>query len=132
MTHPNLPDVIPDLNVTIKNWNESAKPPRISNTTVNTYTIDPAGAVGNDGSRRVQIADYEPNRCRMVIEVIDAAVMLTKEKPVTSPDPSTVAVPGTGRYLPQGLLERVFFGPDAWWINAVSAATRVTVTKEYY
>ncbi len=132
MTLPDTPD-IPTFDVTIKNWAEAGKPPRIANTTIKTYIVDPAAVpTGNNDARRVQIADYEPNRYRMVVEVIDAAVMLCKETPTNSPDVSSVTVPGVGRFLPQGLLEREFFGPDAWWINSVTAATRVTVTKEYY
>lgn len=131
MTLQETPD-IPTFDVRVKNWAESAKPPVVANTTVKTFTIDPAGVLANDdNSRRVQIAEYEPNRLRMVVQVIDAAVMLCKEKPTQSPDVSTVAAPGVGRYLPNGLIEYEFFGPDAWWINSVTAATRVTVTKEY-
>jgi hypothetical protein len=129
---PVTPDVIPDIHVTIKNWADAAKPPRIANTTVKTYTIDPAAAaVNNNDARRIQIADYEPNRLRMVIQVIDSPVMLCKETPPTSPDVSTVAAPGTGRYLPSSTEEYILYGPDAWWINSLTAATRVTVTKEY-
>lgn len=133
MTMPaSTPDQIPDVAVTIKNWADAAKPPRIANTTVKTYVVDPAGVVlSNNDIRRVQIADYEPNRVRMVIQVIDAAVMLCKETPTLSPDVSSVTVPGTGRFLPNGLIEYPLYGPDAWWINSVTAATRVTVTKEY-
>lgn len=132
MTLESTPDQIPDIGVTVKNWDKAPKPtPRITNTTVKTYTIDPAGVVADNNSRRIQIADYEPNRLRMVIQVIDAAVMLCKETPTNSPDASTVTVPGVGRYLPNGLIEYAFYGPDAWWINSVTAATRVTVTKEY-
>lgn len=126
------PDAIPDIGVTIKNWADAAKPPRIANTTVKTYSIDPAGPAGNNDARRTQIAEYEPNRLRMVIQVIDAPVMLCKEPPPISPDASTIAAPGTGRYLPNSLdNEVVLYGPDAWWVNSVAAATRVTVTKEY-
>ena len=124
-------DVIPDLNVTVKNWADAAKPPRIANTTVRTYIVDPAGLPGNNDARRTQIAEYEPNRLRMVIQVIDASVMLCKETPPTSPDVSSVTVAGTGRYLPNSTQEYVLFGPDAWWINSLAAVTRVTVTKEY-
>lgn len=131
MTLPEYPD-IPTFDVRIKNWADSAKPPVVANTTVKTYTIDPAGAAGNNDSRRTQIADYEPNRARLVIMVIDSPVMLTKEPPTSSPDTSTTATPGTGRYLPNGLYEYVLYGPDAWWINSLAAITRVTVTKEYY
>ncbi len=127
------PDVIPDISVTVKNWPDSwAKPPVISRTTVKTYTIDPAASPLDNNARRTQIAEYEPNRKRMVIQVIDASVMLCAEVPVESPDTSTVADPGVGRYLPNSLnVEYVLYGPDAWWINSLAAATRVTVTKEY-
>lgn len=131
MTLESTPDQIPDIKVTIKNWADAAKPPRVANTTVKTYTIDPAGVAADNSARRIQIADYEPNRLRMVIQVIDAAVLLCKEPPTQSPEVSTVAAPGTGRYLPNGLIEYCFYGPDAWFINSVAAATRVTVTKEY-
>jgi hypothetical protein len=128
---PVTPDVVPDISVTIKNWAEMGKPPRIANTTVSTYTIDPAGDPANNDSRRVQISDYEPNRLRMVVMVIDAPVMLCKEPPKTSPDVSSATVAGTGRYLPNSVTEYIFYGPDAWWINSTTGATRVTVTKEY-
>lgn len=130
---PSTPD-IPAFDVTIKNWSEfNAKPPVVANTTVKTYSIDPAGVATNNDSRRTQISDYEPNRLRMVIMVIDSPILLCKEVPPASPDISTAAVPGTGRYLANGLFEYILYGPDAWWINSISggAATRVTVTKEY-
>lgn len=130
-----MPESTPDIlafEVSIKNWAEAAKPPRIANTTVKTYTIDPAGAAGNDDVRRTQISDFEPNRLRMVIQVIDSPVMLCKEKPTQSPDTSTATSGGTGRYLPNSLnVEYVLYGPDAWFINSTAAATRVTVMKEY-
>lgn len=130
MTAP-TPDALA-FEVTVKNWADfQVEPKGIVNTTVKTYTIDPAGAVGNNDARRTQIAEYEPNRRRMVVMVIDAAVMLCKEPPTQSPEASTVAAPGTGRFLPNSTQEYIFYGPDAWWINSVTAATRVTVTKEY-
>jgi hypothetical protein len=129
---PVTPDQIPDINVTIKNWADAAKPPRIANTTVKTYIVDPAAVVvSNNDARRIQIAEYEPNRLRLVIQVIDSSVMLCKETPTNSPDISSVTVPGTGRYLPNSITEYILYGPDAWWINSLAAVTRVTVTKEY-
>jgi hypothetical protein len=100
---------------------------------VKTYTVDPAAVpTNNNDARRIQIADYEPNRLRLIIQVIDAAVMLCTETPTNSPDTSTLTIPGTGRYLPNAPnLEYVLYGPDAWFINSITAATRVTVTKEY-
>jgi len=125
---PPVTDDIPNLPVVIKNWSDGyVKPKGISHTVLTTYTLDPANA----DTRRVQIAAYEPNRKRLVIEVVDAAVMLLTDQPNTSPEASTVAVPGTGRYLPPSVYERVFYGPDVFWLNTVTAATRVTVTKEY-
>lgn len=132
MTLPSTPDTLA-FEVTVKNHADfQVEPKGIINTTVKTYVVDPAASpTANNDARRTQIADYEPNRRRMVVQVIDAAVMICKETPTTSPDASTVAAPGVGRYLPNGLIEYCFYGPDAWWINSVSAATRVTVTKEY-
>jgi hypothetical protein len=68
----------------------------------------------------------------LVIQVIDVAVTLTNEYPVTSPDTSTASLAPQGLYLPPSLNERYeFFGPDAFWLNSLSAVTRVTVMKEY-
>ena len=124
---PVTPD-LPNLPVVIKNWADGYVGPKgISHTVMTTYTLDPANA----DWKLVQIAAYEPNRRRLVIEVVDAAVMLLTSKPSKSPDPSTVAIPGTGRYLPPSVYEKEFFGPDEMWLNTVTTATRVTVTKEY-
>lgn len=133
MTNPDgPPDVIPDISVNVRNWpKEWGKPPRIARTTVKTYVIDPAGNVQDDNSRRTQISEYEPNRVRMEVHPIDASVMLCTDIPTTSPDVSTATVPGTGRYLPVESVPYCFYGPDAFWINSLTAATRVTVTKEY-
>jgi hypothetical protein len=131
MTTPESTPDIPTFDVSIKNWAEAAKPPRVTNTTVKTYVVDPAGVVTDPNTRRVQIAEYEPNRLRMVIQVIDAAVVLMKDVPTTSPNPSTTANPGPGRLLPNGAIEYIFYGPDAWWINSEAFISRVTVTKEY-
>ena len=117
--------------VEIKNWAEPIKPPYVKLTTVKTYIIDPANPNVND--RRIQITDFEPKRLRMAIQVIDAAVSLTTEVPNTTPDTSSASVAPQGRYLPPNVAgpDYEFFGPDAFWINALSAITRVTVTKEY-
>ena len=118
--------------VEITNWATPVKPPTVKNTTVRTYIIDPANANVND--RKVQITDYEPNRLRVAIQVIDAAVALLTEVPNTTPDTSSATVAPQGLYLPPnvgGGPIYEFFGPDAFWINALTTVTRVTVTKEY-
>jgi len=116
--------------VEIKNWAAPIKPPFVKKTTVKTYIIDPAAALNQ---RTVQICDYEPKRLRMVIQVIDAAVALCLEQPVTSPDTSSATVANTGRYLPPNVngTEYELMGPDAFWLNPLATVTRVTVTKEY-
>lgn len=118
------------IEVNIKNWPDPpAKAPVVKNTTVKTYIIDPANASVND--RRPQIADFEPKRLRMAIYVVDSAVALTNEQPTTSPDASTATSAPQGGYLPVSTVAYELFGPDAWWLNAISGATRVTVIKEY-
>ena len=112
----------------IKNWAERwAKPRVVSRTTTRTYIIDPA----SDDFDNVQIADYEPSRMRTVIHVIDDDVTLTLESPVTSPDTTTTSVAPQGRYMPARTEEYILYGPDAMWLNSLTAVTRVTVTKEY-
>jgi hypothetical protein len=114
--------------VEIKNWADPIKPPYVKRTTIRTYIIDPAAT-----DSWVQISDYEPKRLRMVINVIDAAVTLTMESPVNSPDTSTASVAPQGRHLSisGGSPGYDFFGPDAFFLNALAAVTRVCVTKEY-
>ena len=118
------------VEVNVKNWPDPpAKPPVVKNTSVKTYIIDPANASVSD--RRPQIADFEPKRLRMAIFVVDAAVAITNEQPSTSPDASTASSAPQGGYLPVSTVAYEFFGPDAWWLNALSTVTRVTVVKEY-
>jgi hypothetical protein len=115
--------------VEIKNWADPIKPPYVKNTTLRTYIVDPA----NVTAKYVQICDYEPRRLRMAIQVIDVAVALCMEQPVTSPDTSSATVANVGLYMPPNVAGPVyeFFGPDAMWLNALTAVTRVTVVKEY-
>lgn len=114
----------------VKNWVERyAKPRNALRTTLKTHIVDPANA----DFKLVQICEYEPNRVRTIVHVIDAYVSLTLEVPVASPQLSVAAGPAPqGRYLPPSLdCPYVFYGPDAMWINSGAAVTRVTVTKEY-
>lgn len=117
--------------VEIKNYADFyAKPKVVQRTTLKTYVIDG----GVEDLKRVQIADYEPSRLRMVVQVIDGPVAITTEVPVTSPDLNAAGTPPQGRHLPASQnLEYVFLGPDAFWLNSVATGptTRVTVTKEY-
>jgi len=117
--------------VEIKNWAPPVKPPYVKNTTLRTYVIDPLGVAG---PKNVQITDYEPRRLRMAIQVIDVAITLTTDVPTTSPDTSTAsAAPNQGQYLPPNVATHPYeyFGPDAFWLNSLTAVTRVTVVKEY-
>lgn len=117
--------------VEIKNWAPPVKPPVVKNTTLRTYIIDPANPDLN--SRSVQITDFEPNRLRMAIQVIDASVTLLTEPPRTSPDTTTSSLAPLGLYLPPNVAAQPyeFFGPDAFWLNSLTTVTRVTVVKEY-
>lgn len=115
--------------VEIKNWPDPpAKDPLIKSTSIKTYTIDPASTTG---FRSAQITDFEPRRMRIALYVIDGAIAITTEQPITSPDVSTATAAPQGGYFPPATDAYEFFGPDALWINALSAATRVTVVKEY-
>lgn len=118
--------------VEIKNWPEPpAKQPYVKNTTLKTYIVDPASSIG---LRSVQISDYEPRRVRMAIQVIDSPVVLVVDAPPTvSPDTSTASSAPSGLYLPVNTADQPyeFFGPDAFWLNSLTAVTRVSVTKEY-
>lgn len=114
----------------IKNDAPPAKPPYVKRTTIKTWVIDPTGV---NGPANVQICDYEPTRLRMAIQVIDVSVALTKESPNKSPDTSTASSAPQGLYLPPNVAAQPyeFFGPDAFWVNSLTAVTRVTVVKEY-
>lgn len=115
----------------IKNYADPpARPPYVKKTTVKTYIIDPTGV---NGPKNVQICDYEPMRSRLAIQVIDVAVTLTLDSPITSPDATTASTAPQGLYLPPIPASKPydFFGPDAMWLNSLTAVTRVTVVKEY-
>lgn len=112
----------------IKNWaSQWAKPKVVARTTIRTYVIDPA----DSDHSRIQIAEYEPKRMRTAIHVIDSDVSLTLEVPVKSPDATTANTAPQGGYLPVRTEDYVFYGPDAMWLNALTAVTRVVVVKEY-
>jgi hypothetical protein len=117
------------VQVKVTNW----KPDYcIQNTTVKTYVLDPAAAVITQ--RWAQIAEYEPERARMVIQVLDSPIVLTKESPNVAPETTAAGVaPGQqGRVLVNNTgVEYCFYGPDAWFVIPTAAVTRVTVTKEY-
>lgn len=123
-----------EIPVRIQNWADAfAKPPRIANTTVQTFVIDSAGA--NGVPKSIQIATEEPNRVRMVVQPIDKDIVITKDRPTVSPDPTAAGVAAVGRLLPSGaptiFFEYEFFGPDGWWVNSVAGLGRFTVTKEF-
>lgn len=115
----------------IKNYADPpAKLPYVRKTTLKTYILDPTTA---NGPKNVQICDYEPMRLRLAIQVIDVAVTLTLEPPTTSPDATTASTAPQGQYLPPNVAARPYeyFGPDAFWLNSLTAVTRVTIVKEY-
>lgn len=121
-----IPNPVP---VTVTNWAPPVKPPYCRNTTFKTYVIDPAGS---GAGKNVQICDYEPNRLRLVIIPIDAGVAILSDPPTTSPDVSSTTQPNVGAYLPSiGGEPYEFFGPDPFWLNALTTITRVTVIREY-
>ena len=118
----------------IKNFADPpARPPYVKKTTVKTYILDPAGAATGNGPTQVQICDYEPKRLRLTIQPIDVAVTVTLDAPTKSPDTTSASVAPQGAYLPPIPAGRPyeFFGPDAMWLNSLTAVTRVTVVKEY-
>jgi hypothetical protein len=121
--------------VEIKNWSDKFVEPRyVKKTTVKTYIIDPtAPGAGAFDLRSIQIADYEPNRMRMVIQVVDQPVTLLTDPPGTGAQTSSASVAPSGRHLPASTSEYVLLGPDSFWLQAITGATtgRVTVTKEY-
>lgn len=121
-------------------WRPLVKDRKASKTTFKTYVLNAASTRPDE--RSVQICDYEPTRLRLVVQVIDVAVAITTESPVSSPDAASgSANTCQGRFLPPAVSgaaytitgEYVFYGPDAFWINTLSGVTtgRVTVTKEY-
>ena len=115
--------------VIIRNWADPIKPPYVKRSTFKTYIIDPTGATG---PKNVPVCSYEPQRFRMAIQVIDAAVAVILESPVTSPDSGVITLAPQGLYLPPNLIQPYeFHGPDEMFLNALTAATRVTVLKEY-
>lgn len=131
MTHPDVQ--LQPVQVTVQNWTDNpAKPPVIKRTTFKTYVLDPAGTFG---VKFTQICEFEPKRARLVIQSIEAPIGLYTTQPTVIPDPNGVAgaLSDPGRYIPNGLaFEYAFYGPDAFWINALGTLTRVTVTKEYF
>ncbi len=129
------PDPDPRLNVPVqvevKNWpdNGLAKPPPIVKTTVRTYVMDPAGIAG---LKNVQISDYEPNRARMVITVMDTEMALLTSVPVSSPDATSPSIaPASGGAVLAVYQPLQIFGSDAFWLNALNTVGRVSVIKEY-
>lgn len=124
-----IPVSVVGMDQVIANTAPSAKDPYIRNTSLRTYVIDPANP--DVQSRRPQICDYEPKRVRMAIYVIDVAVALTLEVPINSPDTTSASAAPQGAYLPPRDNPYEFFGPDAMWLNALTAVTRVVVVKEY-
>lgn len=124
-----MSEPIETVPVEIKNWADPIKPPYVKRTSFKTWIIDPAGVAG---PKSVAFCSYEPTRFRMLIQVIDVAVTVTTDSPVASPDTSTASVAPQGLYLPPTLNYRYeFLGPDAMYLNALTAVTRVTVQKEY-
>lgn len=119
------------VEVSIKNWDDAPKPDKKTiRTTLHTYVIDP----GNADLKKVQIASYEPNRVRMVVQVLDVPVVLYLESPVTSPEAAPAVGNGySGRLLMNSqVYDYCFYGNDSFWINSVTGTPgRVTVTKEY-
>jgi hypothetical protein len=129
-----MSDVHPDriaspVIVEVKNWPDPpAKLPYIKNSTFKTHVVDPA----NVNAKYVQICNYEPRRVRLAILVIDVAVVLTQDVPTISPDTtSATAAPASGIPLAPSTQMYEFFGPEAMWLNALTAVTRVAVVKEY-
>lgn len=135
MTYPNdqVGRIATPVPVEVQNWAPPIKDPVVKTTSLKTYILDPAGTAG---PKNIQITDYEPGRMRLEIQVIDVAVVLTLDPPVSSPDTCTASTaPGSGgRYLPPNNTANSgyeFYGPDAFWLNSLTAVTRITVTKEY-
>jgi hypothetical protein len=121
--------ILQPVEVTVKNWPDPpAKQPLVKNSTIRTVLL----AAGADGTV-VQISDYEPKRIRMVLYVLDSPIGMSDSPPTTSPDASTsTSKPASGGgVLPNSTNPYEFFGPDAWWINQLGMATRVTILKEF-
>jgi hypothetical protein len=116
--------------VKVINWDEKKEPkPEIVKTTVKTYVLDATGAVG---PKNVQVCDYEPRRVRLEIVAIDQDITVTTDVPVASPDTSSVTVAPQGRHVPKiPAYPFITNGSDAFWINSLTATTRVTVTREF-
>lgn len=105
--------------------------PRIKNTSIKTYILDPAAV--NPGVTDIQIATYEVNRKRVAIAVTGGDVLVTTDIPVSAPDVAPpVGIPAGGVLTAQAVVYE-FFGPDALWLNTITgeAAATVTVVKEY-
>lgn len=132
MTYPDPdPRLARPIEVEVKNWpdNGAAKPPPFYKTTVKTYVLDPAGVAG---VRNVQICDYEPNRARMVITVLDAEMALLTSQPVSSPDATSPSIaPASGGAVVAVYQPLEIYGSDAFWLNCLNAVGRVSVIKEY-
>lgn len=122
-------DRIPNpVSVEVKNWPDPpAKPSIVKNSTFRTVILGTAF----DGTN-MAISDYEPKRARLVIIPLDAAIAIMDHQPVNSPDTSDATHKADGAVLPNGIQPYEFFGPDALWINRLSADTRVTIIKEYF
>lgn len=102
---------------------------RYNHTTAKTFIIDPTGV---NGPVFEQIASYEPTRTRMLVFVIDAAIMLSTDVPRTKPAVSSASVAPEGLHVPNTANSYFeLFGPDAWYVTAIAASSRVGVIKEY-
>lgn len=119
------------VKVHVENWQKPVEY-CVQNTTLKTYVLDPAAT--NVPDRWKQICEYEPERVRLVIQVLDSPIVLTKEAPNNAPETTAAATaPGqNGRVLSNNTgVEYCFYGPDAFFVIPTAAVTRVTVTKEY-
>lgn len=119
-----------DFVAVVKVSNFPGRERTVNRTTLKTFVIDPAGAAG---PANTPICGYEDRRVRMAIWVIDNAVSLTMESPLKSPDTSTATTAPQGAYLAPNITSTPyeFFGPDEFWLNALTTAGRVVVIKEY-
>lgn len=121
-----MPDhqIVNPIPVNIQNWAPPVKPATIRRTTLKTQIIGTSGFV--------QICDFEPNRARLALFVVDSAVSISTAVPTTTPETSSNTTAPQGGVLFAGALPYEFFGPDPFWLNSLGGQTRVTIVKEYY
>ena len=106
---------------------------RYLRTTLKCYSIDPVN------NPVVAAIPFNPNRYKVVVTTNDAGVIVTSENPGTASQTDTASSPPGGAAVHVGTMGAGFngvtlYGPDAFWLQAITAAaaTRVNVVQHIW